>query len=347
MIVNAYTVLDGFTTFLRFLFGLAVVGLAIAALWRCRSSISPEGRKDLEDRSYLLFLVAIVLLILNLASWPLLYLLLQSYVSEWPEVMCIYGVTQIGAGSEGVSRFLPGLLALLQATKPALVFMTGGWLVLYALNRRTATAPLLRRVLLVVVAVGVFAVLDAAAEGAYLVIPKQEERVSRGCCTMTLDSLAGEARGLWGELGDGENKSWLSGVYYGVNGAMCMALGAYLTCLCRRGRSLPLAPLVVGSLASVPATLIFVVDIAAPALLHLPNHHCPYDLIPGVPESVVAGALFVLGFFSVGWAALAASLGRCAETEPFLRQTRVRLLGLGLIGYAGSLVMFSLEVALA
>ena len=55
---------------------------------------------------------------LGLASWPLLYLLLQSYVPEWPDVMCIYGVTRVGAGSVGASRFLPGLVTALQVLKP-------------------------------------------------------------------------------------------------------------------------------------------------------------------------------------------------------------------------------------
>src|SRR3712207_8430081 len=43
---------------------------------------------------------------------------------------------------------------------------------------------------------------------------------------------------------------------------------------------------------------LFLVEEAAPALLGLPYHHCPYDLIPQAPEAVVAVGLFLAGCFS-------------------------------------------------
>src|SRR5205823_3152370 len=103
-------------------------------------------------------------------------------VPEWPGVMCIYGVTRVGAGSAGISRFLPGLIATLQALKPLLVFGSGAWFVLYLLNRRTRTGPLLGRVFLALVACGVLTVADAGVELAYLFIPKKEEVLATGCC---------------------------------------------------------------------------------------------------------------------------------------------------------------------
>ena len=76
--------------------------------WRAgRLAATPDNRDAVETRSYLVFLVTILLVGLSVFSWPLLYLLLQSYVPEWPGVMCIYGVTRIGTGSLGVSRWLP------------------------------------------------------------------------------------------------------------------------------------------------------------------------------------------------------------------------------------------------
>ena len=100
MILNAYAVLNAFLALLRLLFGVLVVGIGTKAWLQGRKSITPERRKALEDRGSLLFLMAFLLLGLNLVSWPLLYLLLQSYVPEWPGVMCIYGVTQIGVAAE-------------------------------------------------------------------------------------------------------------------------------------------------------------------------------------------------------------------------------------------------------
>src|SRR5947209_7714606 len=150
MILNAYAVLDAFTSLLRFPLGLLVLGLGLVAWRRSRWSAGAEARQSLEARNYLLSLVALLLLALNVGSWPLLYLLLQSYVREWPGVMCIYGVTRIGSGSIGSSRFLPALVTTLQAMKPALVFLSGAWFVLHLVNWRTRTAPLTGRILMLV-----------------------------------------------------------------------------------------------------------------------------------------------------------------------------------------------------
>src|SRR5437868_7020148 len=114
MILNGYAILIAFTGFLRLGLGLLVVGAAVAACRARRGPTAPDGQTALENRGYLLSLLTLLLIGLNLASWPLLYLLLQSYVPEWPNVMCIYGVTQVGTGSVGASRFLPDLLRVLQ-----------------------------------------------------------------------------------------------------------------------------------------------------------------------------------------------------------------------------------------
>src|SRR5439155_23868242 len=119
---------------------LVILGWSVWRRWR--DSNGSEQKGVIEDRTYLLFLQACFLAALNVVSWPLLYLVLQSYVPEWPGVMCIYGVTQIGAGSEGPSHYLPALLRLLQALDPAVVFLTGAWLTLYSLHRRSRSAAL-------------------------------------------------------------------------------------------------------------------------------------------------------------------------------------------------------------
>ena len=76
MILNAYAVLDAFVIFLRLVIALLVVGFGLSAWRRRRSSITSEDMSLQENRTYLLFLLAFLLLGLNLASWPLLYLLL-------------------------------------------------------------------------------------------------------------------------------------------------------------------------------------------------------------------------------------------------------------------------------
>jgi hypothetical protein len=183
MILNSYAVLDAFLSLLRFGLGALVLLLAVLALRSWMRKAPGLEASEVESRCHLLFLAAGVLLVLNVVAWPLLYLLLQSYVPEWPGVMCVYGVTRIGAGSIGPSRFLPALVTALQMLKPALVFLSGAWLALHLLNRNTRTAPLTGRVLMLLVLVGFLAVADAAIEAAYLAIPKKEVFLSTGCCS--------------------------------------------------------------------------------------------------------------------------------------------------------------------
>src|SRR5262249_27106682 len=72
MIVNSYAVLDAFVSLLRLGLGLLVLWLSCAALRRwARHPQAPEDRKALEDRCYLLYLLAGLLLVLNVAAWPL------------------------------------------------------------------------------------------------------------------------------------------------------------------------------------------------------------------------------------------------------------------------------------
>ena len=344
MILNSYAVLSVFVALLRLVLGVAVVGLAASA-WRRPSS----NRDSMEDRSYLVFLLAFTLVVLNFVSWPLLYLLLQSYVPQWAGVMCIYGVTRVGEGSLGSARYLPGLLLLLQLSKPALVYAGGAWFVLYLLNRRTATGALLGRLFVVLVPVGLLAVADAGLELAYLGIPKKEEHPSGGCCT-TLDK-APEGRttaddGL-DELSDHHWRKALSLAYHGCNVALVLAL---FLGTCRAfgapGRVLLLALLLLGA-AALAISGLFLVEVAAPTLLGLPHHRCAYDLIPDAPEAVVPVVLYVGGLFAVGWACAARWLGRHAETEAVLPAFVSGLLRLGLCAYLMSLVMLSLELALA
>jgi hypothetical protein len=347
MILNAYAVLGLFVGLLRLGLGLLVLGLGLTA-WRTwgRSASAPEVRKDLEDRCYLLYLMGGLLLGLNVLAWPILYLLLQSYVPEWPGVMCIYGVTRIGTGSLGPSRFLPGTVTALQAMKPALVFLSGAWFVLYLVNRRTRTAPLTGRVLLLLLAASALAVADAAAEITYIAIPKKEEFLAAGCCTGTFDEAASPSRFLPAGLVPEEwgGRLWAAYVALGVGLVLGSALGSRL---CRHGvPRRALAPLLVAAALAVPVNGVFLVEVAAPRLIRLPYHHCPYDLVPRAPESLVAIALFFGATFAVGWACVVAWLGNVPEAAPLLPRAVGRLLYAAALCYLWSFVMICLEIAL-
>jgi hypothetical protein len=345
VILNEYAVLDAFLSLLRLGLGLLVVWLGFVA-WSCwRPSLQPEARKALEDRCYLLYLLAGLLLTLNVLSWPLFYLLLQSYVSEWAGVMCIYGVTRVGLGSVGSSRFLPPLLTALQATKPALVFLSGAWFVLYLVNRHTRTAPLTGRVLLVLLAAAVLAAGDAAAELTYLAIPKKEEFLSTGCCSAAFDVGGGPSRFVPRALLGGHGGIWLYAAYYAANAGMIAGL-AWCVRRCRGG--LPagwLAALAVAALLCAAVSAAFLIEEAAPRLLRMPGHHCVYDFVPRAPGGVAAIALFAVATFCVGWGCTVGGLGGGDEARPFVPGMIAGLFRLAVCAYVGSAVLLTVGLA--
>jgi hypothetical protein len=343
MILNSYAVLTSFVAVLRLALGLLVFGLGLTAWHGRKHSPTPDGRDARENRSYLVLLLAVLLMALNLVSWPLLYLLLQSYVPEWPGVMCVYGVTQIGTDSLGPARYLPDLLRFLQVSKPALVFLSGAWFVLYLLNRRTATGPLLNRLFVGLLPLGILAAAEAAAELAYLAIPKKEEFPPGGCCVEVINTSA--SRFLPPVLVSDAGRPWLVSAFFGVG--LMLLVGLYMAT--RRRDTAPgtrgIALLLLGSLVGLATGAVFLVEIAAPTILHTPEHHCAYDLIPQAPEAVAAVILFVVGGFFLGWACVARWFGDCPETAPYLSETVRRLLRWSLAGFGVALAMLSVELA--
>jgi hypothetical protein len=347
MILNSFSILDGFVSILRFIVALSLALLAIRA-WRAwgRASVL-ERATVLEGPYYLLFLLASLLFALNLVSWPLLYLVLQSYVSQWPEVMCIYGVTQVGHGSLGSARFLPHLLVLLQVTKPAVVLASGAWIVLHLVNRDTRTAPLMRAVLVVVIVQGALAAVDALAESAYLSIPKKEEFHSGGCCTFAASGGGDVSRFLPATALAESARTWLWACYYGSHAGMMFALFRWTVWRPRAPGRGELAALFIATIVVACISCAFLIEIVAPILLQLPEHHCVYDLVSRVPEANLAIGSAILGAFSIAWACLVGWCAQCPETAaPGFRSIDV-LLRLALHGYLSSAVLLSVGLAVA
>jgi hypothetical protein len=347
VILNAYAVLDAFVGLLR-------MGLVVPIVWLCLSSWArwrrakqePGERPAFENRFYLLLLLAGLLLVLNVLAWPIFYLLLQSYVSEWPGVMCIYGVTRIGAGSVGSARYLPVLLDTLRATKPLLVFASGAWFVLYLVNRRTRTAPLSGRVLLGIFVTGLLAGADATAELAYLFIPKKEEFLARGCCTTAPERESGPGRVIPPELLGGDDPDRLALTFVVAN--TCLIAASFGCARWRRNR--PAGPWLAALLGAVVLVLLlnwaFITEFVVPKVLNAPGHHCAYDLVARAPPSVAAVALFVLGSFCVGWSCCVAWLGREPEAVSSGNELVSSLLYLAAFGFAAAVLILGTQLAL-
>lgn len=344
MILNAYTVLVLLMNAIRLPAALCAIVLAGGALWRLAPNLSSERRQSIEDRNYLLVLLIVLLVCLNVASWPLLYSLLQSYVPEWSGVMCIFGVTKIGTGSRGIASYLPGILAAVQWLKPMLLFSCGVWFVMYWVNRQSQTAHLMRRVLAAALFVAVLSLVDSGLETAYAAIPKRSDIPHIGCCTTGNAFLHGQyvPSGL---LADGD-RAWLSEAYYAINGLLIVGLAGQLTMFRLKARGVCLATMLAGTVLALPVGFLFLVEIAAPTILHLPLHRCAYDLIPVAPESLIGIALFMLGSFAVGWACVAAWLTRGTGSTASHSALVDKTLFVALFGYTSSLLIFALEMML-
>ncbi len=337
MIVNSYAILALFVASLQLMMAIGLLG----TLWRTRSAwAGPAGTETADRQLYLLMSLSLLVLMLGVAGWPLLYLLLQSYIPSWEGVMCIYGVTKIGTGSLGSSRFLPDLVGILQLSKPLLVFAGGVWFVLYLANRVTATGPLLRRLLLGQFVLGSLHFVDAVVMCGYVLIPKSEQHLAVGCCTSPGRELVDVANQplLDPVLGRGLIPVFLLWVGVMVLGLLVGAIRGWT------GRAW------VTVLSISAAGLVFVgwvvlVDKLSPFLLQRP-HHCPYDLLGEVPASVVGIGMFAVGCMCMGWAAGLSWLGDTPETRTEVPDLVSRILFCGLFSYLGSITLFSVECSL-
>lgn len=340
MIVNPYAVLDVFVALLRLPLSVTLIVLGVLAWRHWRRAGTPEERAGLENHCYLLLTLAVVLQWLNVLSWPLFYLLLQSYVPEWPGVMCIYGVMQIGTGSGGPSQYLPALLWHLQALKPALVFLSGAWFALYLVHRSSRTGPLLGRIILLLVLLGIVALFDAAAELTYLLIPKKEVFPSAGCCT---ELFAHRRELASGPLISDAQRVLLTSAFVVVHAVQMAILVAAARA---SGRWRSVFTVIALALAGVALAVggRFLADVATPWLLQLPEHACPYDLLPLAPLAVAAVGLHFLGGFATGWASIVHWLGFHPEVAPTAPAQVRSWLRLALIAYVLSVATMVMEL---
>jgi len=342
MLNHSYAVLLAFVAVIRLVLALLLIIQSIRLLRTLhRRQLAPIPSTP-SDRYYFLALSASLLLTLNLTSWPLFYALLQRFVSEAPGIMCIYGVTRIGEGSLGPTRHLPLLIAILQLSKPLLVFIGGSWGHLHILNVRSATEPLLKKLVYIAVLFATAAVLDATVELIYLSIPKVGESMSSGCCTVD----RGDQFLPSGFL-EGGHEPMLYAFFFGGIAALIAAIWI----VTRNTRSVPstlaASAVFLGALAVTAIGVVFLVDVAAPRLLRLPFHHCPYDLPMRVPESLVTIAIFIAGNMCIGWLWTTRAFGTHSDTMPQMPAYLGSLARIAIWCYGVSTLMLAVEMALA
>ncbi|GAB4411032.1 MAG: hypothetical protein OHK0032_06840 [Thermodesulfovibrionales bacterium] len=334
MIINTYVVITLFiallTVFLSIMLGVA--SLNIYRRWGDVRHV--EERIAIENRSYLLLNIAVAILFVRLLSWPFFYATLQSFVSDVPGAMCIFGVT----------RVKPYLSGIVQIFKPAVSFAIGGWMLLNSLDRKTETAPLFKRKFLFLFIVSILIFADSSLDLIYLTGFKVANPVA--CCTTLFDlperMTAAVSVSI---LGEGYER-YLLPMYY-LSSLSFIAFQSFSYYRLRPDQPL-LIPITGVAIASVNAavTIFAMFEVIAPRIMHLPYHHCIYCMWQYVPTSILMTALFIIGTFSPGWALILDIAGRHEETATALEGYLKNLSLLGIAGIGGSAMIATVYLLL-
>ena len=265
---------------------------------------TPEEKASLEDRSYLVLLIMVIVLVIRLFDWPLFYVTLQSFISDIEGAMCIFGVTQVR----------PGLTRFLEFLKPVNFFLIGGWFLLHLLDRATKTSPLMKRKLLLLFILSLLVLIDSLGDIFLILGIAPESLVS--CCTTVTDISNRPTRTTPLSIFGPEYAQSLQVLFFITHLALIGFVGLSLKFKIFRRPILGL--LFLFAILNATLFLLSQVEVFAPAMMHLPFHHCLYCLWQYVPDSIVMYLLFILGTFSVGWGFLTELFGRHGDTVELL-----------------------------
>jgi hypothetical protein len=339
MILNVFSITETFIGLISFiLMGWAgLFSLTLALRWKRASSV--EQRSEVEKRTHLVLLVAVVVLGIRLLNWPLFYATLQSFVSDIDGAMCIFGVTQVKRALTGVSEII----------KPIAFFLIGAWLLIHILDQKTQTSPLMGRKLLFLSATAAIVALESLLDVVLMLKIAPGTLVS--CCTTVTDILDRPTRVVpQSTLGPGY-ASILGSGYYISNLFLILILGLSMWHLKPKSYSEWQRPVLgfifLFALFNCALFVLTQIEVHAPKIMGLPFHHCLYCLWQYVPDSVLMYLFFVLGTFAVGWAFLLDLIGRTRETKDVLyRHLRV-LYGFSIFCFAASMVMNTIHLVAA
>jgi hypothetical protein len=330
MILNALSITMIFIGALSVLLAMwgGISSLVLYRKWGRPSA--PEEKASLEDRSYLVLLIMVIVLLIRLINWPLFYVTLQSFISDIEGAMCIFGVTQVKVG---LTRFLEFL-------KPIIFFLIGGWLILHILDRATKTSPLIRRELLLLSVICLLVLIDSMGDILLMIGIAPESLVS--CCTTITDILNRPTRTTPQAFFGPEYAYPLQILFFITHLALIGFVGVSLK---SRVFHRPILGLLF--LFAILNGFIFIlsqIEVFAPKLMHLPFHHCLYCLWQYVPDSIVMYSLFILGTFSVGWGFTTDLFGKIGEASDSLPYYLRRIYWFAFFFLSAALVMLIIHL---
>jgi len=330
MILNALSIILIFIGVLSALLAIwgGISSLILYRKWKRPSR--PEEKTSLEDRSYLVLLIMVIVLLIRLINWPLFYVTLQSFISDIEGAMCIFGVTQVKVG---LTRFLEFL-------KPTNFFLIGGWLILHFLDRATKTSPLMRKKLLLLSIIGLFVLIDSLGDIFLILGIAPESLVS--CCTTVTDILNRPTRTTPESILGPEYAQSLQVLFFITHLALMGFIGVSLKF--RIFRRLILGLLSLFAILNAFVFLLSQIEVFAPRMMHLPFHHCLYCLWQYVPDSIAMYLFFILGTFSVGWGFTTELFGRHGETADLLPIFLRKIYSFAFFFLSASLIMLVIHL---
>jgi hypothetical protein len=306
--LNVFTLTVIFTSFLTLVLLTVGAGSILFLRPEEKQRDGKERETAAENRLYLAFLLVAVAMLCRGLAWPLLYLMLQSFIPDVPGAMCIFGTTQV----------MPVLIRFLEVLKPVLFFLIGAWFILYGIDRAAMAYSLTNRKFLFFWVLCVLAGLDAAGDMA-LAITYAPPGIPVTCCTVIGDIQFPVARiktpAILGTRGGELGTVLYHGIHIFSVGIVAALLMTRRWKSSAKGHKGALWLSLLLAIGGTVITCVAMIDRIGPTLMRLPHHHCPYCLLQYVPVSIAFLGLELFGTFSLGWAFVAGTLGRTEETR--------------------------------
>lgn len=340
MVINIYTIIMLFVAFLSLSLGGFIIYASTKALQNSGTIVSAENRSIFERNGYLIFLLACVALSIRMLTWPLFYFMLQSFVSEVPGAMCMFGVTQI----------LPSTVVFLQIIKPVSFFIIGGWLLCYYVDKSTPTSPLARRNLFFLLLVCCIFTADCIGDLYYVLCMKPLMTVS--CCATFFDVPLRPSAMIPQAVFGRHFQKVLFVTYYLTNIILTALLfvsasGKWLS-LPSLSRKIILCCQSTFGMVNIPIVIYTFIEIIAPRLMQLPYHHCIYCFIGNgmVPDSPIMIGLFVTGIFATGWTGIIRLICMNEETKEIAGRLLVKINNMAAFCLLSSVIMVTIHLIL-
>lgn len=340
MIVNIYTLIMLFVVIFSLSLGGLLFLLTIKTLISFKTTIPLEDKSKFEQKGYLVFLLACVTLSIRMIVWPWFYFMLQSFVSEIPGAMCMFGVTQI----------LPSTVTFLQIIKPISFFIMGGWLLCYYVDKSTPTTPLARKNLFFLLIVCGVLLADGIGDIYYVIRMKPLMTVS--CCATFFDVPLRPSAMIPQAIFGRHFQKILFFVYYVTNITLIALLFTSMSKKWVSVTSLPRKIVLYSQYAigiiNIPVVIYTFIENVAPKLMQLPYHHCIYCFMGNwmVPDAPIMLGLFVIGTFAIGWMGILRLLCKNGEARLITERLLLKVNNLSAFCLLASVIMVTIHLIL-